>query len=112
MPPVPDPSLLRRLVRPIEAWMRRHARGAPRHPRTLRDHALARRLHRTLARDAAAARLPDVRLYVASGTVVVEATVAHGLDRDLLVRLVGSVRGVARVVSRITVTDGGDAALP
>ncbi len=102
-PPQTSDSRLGRFTRPVEAWLRRHAPGRPLHPRTLRDRALARRLHRALSGDATLAALADVRLFVASGTVAVEAVVAHDLDRDLLLRLVGSVRGVVAVIPRVTV---------
>jgi hypothetical protein len=78
-----------------------------RHPRTLRDRALARRLQGAFSSAPLTAHLPDLRFYVYYHTVSVYATVTTQADADALVKLVHAVPGVLRVVAHVRIV-GGD----
>ena len=81
-----------------------------RHPRTLRDRALARRLQMAFSSVPVLEHLPDLRFCVYFHTVSVYATVATQADADALVKLVHAVPGVLRVVAHVRIA-GGDGAV-
>lgn len=77
--------------------------------RTHRDQVLARRLSRVFERDLEMASLHGVQFYVRGGVVTLYGTVAHALDRKLIVDLVRSVPGVEGVVAHLQIIgEGGD----
>lgn len=82
----------------------------PRHSmeqeRTRHDQTLALKLSRVFERDLQYTSLQGVRFYVQGGVVTLHGTVAHALDRQLVVDAVRGVRGVEGVVAHLHVREG------
>ena len=85
----------------------RRLRGAPiRDSRlTLKDKALAFRLHHTFERDLELAHVKGIHFYVKKGMVTLHGTIRHELDRDLLIALVGQIDGVTEVVEHLQIVE-------
>ncbi len=99
----------------VSQWLRhpvKRLRGS--HPprsmeqeRTRHDQHLALKLARVFERDLQYTSLQGVRFYVQGGVVTLHGTVAHALDRQLVVDAVRAVRGVEGVVAHLHVRKEG-----
>ncbi len=93
------------LVRPVEKLGRAATQLTMAQRRTRRDYQLARHLSRVFERDLERSSLQGVQFYVQGGIVTLYGTVAHALDRRLVVDAVRGVAGVEGVVAHLQIIE-------
>ena len=90
---------LEQLTRRLRATPTRDTR------RTLKDKALAQRLHRTFERDLELANVRGIHFYVKNSVVTLYGAIRHELDRALIVSLVKQIDGVEGVEEHLQIVD-------